>query len=119
MKSLIAPKFFRRYFPPMPTRKLSRVFLLSFVAALAGGGFALEMKAADTSGVKMVQTNDRVRVEINGELFTEYFFKMRQHPALMTDRNGNTTTNPTRHTYFYPLIGPGGLNMTRSWPMKP
>jgi hypothetical protein len=76
-------------------------------------------RSAESEGVKMIQTNDRVRVEINGEFFTDYFFKMRQHPALMTDKNGNTTTNPTKHTYYYPLIGPGGVNMTRSWPMNP
>jgi hypothetical protein len=67
----------------------------------------------------MTQSNDRVRVEINGEFLTDYFFRMKQHPALMTDKNGVTTTNPTKHTYFYPLMGPGGVNMTRSWPMKP
>jgi hypothetical protein len=74
--------------------------------------------SAESDGVKVIQTNDRVRVEINGELFTQYWFRMKQHPALITDKSGNTTTNPTKHTYFYPLIGPSGVNMTRSWPMK-
>jgi hypothetical protein len=77
----------------------------------------LPLRAAE--GVTMTQSNDRVRVEINGEFFTDYFFRMKQHPALMTSKSGVTETNPTKHTYFYPLIGPGGVNMTRSWPMKP
>ena len=94
----------------------TRVFLPTVILSLALT-FATATRAAE--GVQITQTNDRVRVEVNGALFTEYFFKMRQHPALMTDKNGNTTTNPTRHTYFYPLMGPGGVNMTRSWPMVP
>src|SRR5436190_13505160 len=73
---------------------------------------------ASGDGVKMTELGDRVRVEINGELFTEYFFKMNQHPAITTSRNGTSVTNPTTHTYFFPLIGPGGAQMTRSWPIK-
>lgn len=91
--------------------------LLGALALCAAAAFLLPLRAAE--GVTMTQTNDRVRVEINGEFFTDYYFRMKQHPALMTDKGGNTTTNPTKHTYFYPLIGPGGVNMTRSWPMKP
>ena len=95
----------------MSTRMFLPTVILSLSLTLAAATRAAE-------GVQITQTNDRVRVEVNGALFTEYFFKMRQHPALMTDKNGNTTTNPTKHTYFYPLMGPGGVNMTRSWPMK-
>jgi hypothetical protein len=50
--------------------------------------------------VKITQLTDRLRIEINGELFTEYFFKDVPRP------------------YYYPLIGPGGAAMTRNWPMK-
>ena len=57
-------------------------------------------QAADTSGVKIVEQEDKLRVEINGELFTEYHFK------------------GAPHVYFYPVFGPGGLPMTRDWPMK-
>ena len=76
----------------MPTPKMSRVFLLFLAAALVRTVSAAEREVVESGGVKMIQTNDRVRVEINGELFTEYFFKMGQHPALMADRSGNTTT---------------------------
>ena len=95
----------------MSTRFFLPTVILSLVLTLAAATRAAE-------GVQVTQTNDRVRVEVNGALFTEYFFKMRQHPALMTDKNGITTTNPIKHTYFYPLLGPGGVNMSRSWPMK-
>ena len=51
-------------------------------------------------GVKITEQPEKVRVEINGQLFTEYVFK------------------GAPHVYFYPLLGPGGLQMTRHWPMK-
>ena len=56
--------------------------------------------AASKQGVQITQLPDRLRVEINGQLFTEYFFKDVPRP------------------YCYPLIGPGGVAMTRNWPMK-
>ena len=48
------------------------------------------------SGVQIKQLNDRLRVEINGRLFTEYFYKDVPRP------------------YCYPLIGPGEVAMTRN-----
>ena len=56
--------------------------------------------AAADSGIRITEQEDRLRVELNGELFTEYRFK------------------GAPHVYFYPLIGPGGVNMTRHYPMK-
>jgi hypothetical protein len=50
--------------------------------------------------VQVTQLNDRVRVEINGKLFTEYHFTGAARP------------------YFYPLLGPGESAMTRQWPME-
>lgn len=100
----------------MPTRKISRAFLFSIIALFAGGITASDARAAESSGVTMIQTNDRVHVEINGELFTEFLYK-RQYPAIMKDKGGNTVTNPVKHTYFYPVIGPGGVHMTRNYPM--
>ncbi|MHC4995208.1 MAG: DUF6807 domain-containing protein, partial [Planctomycetota bacterium] len=46
------------------------------------------------------QLEDRVRVEIRGELFTEYIFSGYAKPLM------------------YPLIGPGGVEMMRHFPMK-
>jgi hypothetical protein len=52
------------------------------------------------SGVKITDFGKKLRVEINGKLFTEYRFKDVPRP------------------YFYPVIGPTGVNITRHWPMK-
>ena len=57
-------------------------------------------KGATNQGVEIKQLTDRLRVEIDGQLFTEYFFKDVPRP------------------YCYPLIGPGNAEMTRNWPMK-
>lgn len=51
-------------------------------------------------GVTISQLPDRLRVEIDGRLFTEYFFKDVPRP------------------YCYPVIGPDESPMTRNWPMK-
>jgi hypothetical protein len=59
-----------------------------------------ESSSAPGQGVQITQLPDRLRVEINGHLFTEYFFKDVPRP------------------YCYPLIGPGDVAMTRNWPMK-
>lgn len=53
-----------------------------------------------TQGVQIIQLPDRLRVELNGHLFTEYFFKDVPRP------------------YCYPVLGPGEAPMTRDWPMK-
>lgn len=95
----------------MPNGKIFSA--LAFVAVLGA------VHAAEDSGVTVIRTNDRVRIEINGQHFTDYWYKGNQHPALSKDKSGNSVTNPTRHVYFYPLIGPHGINMTRSWPMDP
>jgi hypothetical protein len=58
------------------------------------------LAAEKGSGVKITEEADKLRIEINGELFTEYHFK----------------GDP--HVYFYPVIGPGGAHMTRDYPMK-
>jgi hypothetical protein len=51
-------------------------------------------------GVQVTKTNGLVRVEIGGELFTEYHYKDVPRP------------------FCYPLLGPGGVPLTRDWPMK-
>lgn len=53
-----------------------------------------------TAGVKITEAENKVTVEINGKLFTEYFYKDAKRP------------------YFYPVIGPTGVTVTRNWPMK-
>ena len=43
---------------------------------------------------------NKIRVTIDGQLFTEF-------------RYGDAP-----HVYYYPLLGPGGVSLTRSWPME-
>gem|GEM_PF-30052 len=50
--------------------------------------------------VAVIELTDKVRVEIDGKLFTEYYFKKVPRP------------------YFYPVIGPTGEALNRHWPMK-
>jgi hypothetical protein len=54
---------------------------------------------ANPFGVRISHTNDVLRVELNGKLFTEYYY-----------------TNVPR-PFCYPLLGPGGAAMTRNYPM--
>ncbi len=70
-------------------------------------GMGFPVVAAETGtpstaneGVQVIQLTNRLRIEINGGLFTEYFFKDVPRP------------------YYYPLIGPDNLAMTRNWPME-
>lgn len=63
--------------------------------SLAGVCLAAEKK----EGVQVTDAGGKVRVEINGDLFTEYVYQ------------------GAPHVYYYPLIGPGSLKMTRDYPM--
>lgn len=79
------------------------IFLSLVVASVLGGTAVSSCVAADSkagSGVQIAGLPDRLRVEINGKLFTEYFFKDVPRP------------------YCYPILGPQGIPMTRNWPMK-
>ncbi len=68
---------------------------LAFLALLVPSVRAL---AAD--GVQIKEEEGKLRVEVNGEWVTDYCY----------------TGAP--HLYYYPLIGPSGLSMTRDFPMK-
>lgn len=50
--------------------------------------------------VEIKKLPGKLRIELNGDLFSEYIYE--------------DTTRP----YLYPIIGPGGEKMTRNWPMK-
>ena len=56
--------------------------------------------ASARADVTFVEKPDRVIVNINGALFTEY-------------HHGDAP-----HVYYWPLIGPGGAKMTRAFPME-
>ena len=67
----------------------------------AVAGLFPSSRAADAQdGVKITQLDDRLRIEVNGKLFSEYHFKDVSRP------------------FLYPVIGPDGQPMTRDWPMK-
>src|SRR5690349_16240982 len=74
--------------------------LTSLVSCIAIPLFSAE-KGASSKGVQLTELSDRVRVEIGGKLFTEYYFKDQWRPIC------------------YPVIGPGDSPMTRNWPLKP
>lgn len=77
-------------------RLVPALLLAGIVVALS----AEKKPAASSTGVQITELADRIRVEINGRLFTEYFFKDVPRP------------------YCYPIMGPGDLPMTRNYPMK-
>lgn len=70
---------------------------LAVSLALAFGFLARTARAAD---VKLTPSADRVRVEIDGQLFTEYIFRGAYRP------------------YCYPVLAPDGTALTRNFPMK-
>lgn len=80
----------------IPPRSLSRGVGLLAVCIVS----MTSASAAETPGVKLTDTGERVRIEVNGELLTEYCYK------------------GAPHVYFYPVLGPGGVPLSRNWPMK-
>ena len=68
------------------------VFEQMVAKAQTGGG-------APAGGVKLTEKDDRITVEVNGKLFTEYRFKEPQRP------------------FFYPVVGPTGVPVIRHWPV--
>src|SRR5690349_17801082 len=77
---------------------LSTGFGVLFLAACSTNQSAAQSNSA--KGVQISQLQDRLRIDIDGQLFTEYYFKDVPRPCC------------------YPLMGPGNLPMTRDWPMK-
>jgi hypothetical protein len=78
----------------MKMRVLPRLVL----AGLLAPSFALH--AAADNKVKLTRTDGRIRVEVGGQLFTEYVFKDVPRPM------------------FYPVLAADGTEMTRNYPMK-
>jgi hypothetical protein len=78
--------------PPTPTVALAFAALLGLTTTPAA-------QAQKAPGVRISQQGDRLRVELHGRLFTEYYY-----------------TNVPR-PFCYPLLGPTGAPMTRHFPM--
>src|SRR5580765_890064 len=81
---------------------LTRVICLAVAFCCALGTDLALGQNADTGkkGVFVEQQADVLRVMIDGELFTDYHYQNVPRP------------------FFYPVLGRGGLPMTRNWPMK-
>lgn len=75
----------------------TRVLPLLVLAGLLAPTFALRAAAADP---KITRSDGRVRVEIGGQLFTEYVYKDGPKP------------------YFYPVLAADGTELMRHFPMK-
>lgn len=72
-----------------------KLFPISFFAA-----FALLTVSSVLAEVTFTELDESIRVEVDGELFTEW-----QHKAW-------------KAPYLYPVIGPNGENVTRHFPMR-
>lgn len=57
-------------------------------------------RAAVAQDVTLTQTDNGLRVDVGGQIFTEYVTKGAQRP------------------YMYPIIGPSGANLARPYPME-
>jgi len=80
---------------PRMSRSISRLLIVTTFAGLmfASACFAAEFRVTP-------QGDDRIRVSIGDELFTDYVFAGHSKPIM------------------YPIMGPGGVPMTRNYPMK-
>ncbi len=77
----------------MSLPRLIRITLGLFCTGIA-------LRAAPAPEVKLTRSDDRVRVEIDGKLLTEYIFKGAYRP------------------YLYPVLATDGTPLTRDFPMK-
>ena len=84
----------------MLARLANIIFLFSISMLCLCSPTVSSQQTHNNSGVKITELGEKLRVEINGKLFTEYHFKNVPRP------------------YLYPVIGPTGDNITRHWPMK-
>lgn len=88
-------------FPRSLVRATSGACRLGSVLALSltlAGSVSTRLGAAD--GVEVLPQADRVTLKVDGELLTELRFADTPKP------------------YFYPLLGPGGVPLTRNYPMR-
>jgi hypothetical protein len=75
----------------------SYLFVKTHLLFLSALGLFLTSARGD---VTVTEKPGVVRVELNGELFTEYHY------------------GDAAHVYYWPVLGPGGVKMTRSYPME-
>lgn len=73
---------------------------LPLAALLLAAGCATHRPAGGSQRVHVFETNNVIRVEFDGQLFTQYHFRDVSRP------------------FLYPLLGPGGEHFTRRWPQE-
>jgi len=78
-------------------RLAAAIVMIAAVGNAAQGG---DNPAKPADRITIKKMDDRCRVLIGGELFTDYIFRGHEKPIL------------------YPVIGPCGIGMTRNYPMK-
>ncbi len=78
-------------------RRAANVFAALLCALAMGGGPAT---SAAREKIALTRLDGKVRIDIGGQLFTEYHYAKFAKPIL------------------YPIIGPHGIPMTRNYPMK-
>ncbi len=81
---------------------MSQKIILPAALAFLCSAFSstLALQAAESDGVQIKEFPQTLRIEIGGKLFSEYHFKESNRP------------------YFYPVLGPDELPMTRNFPMR-
>jgi hypothetical protein len=81
------------------SQRIAKLWPLYALILLAGCATS-SGQPGSSAGVQITQLPDRLRIEVGGQLFSEYFYQNVSRP------------------YLYPLLGPTGLRMTRHWPME-
>jgi hypothetical protein len=71
-----------------------------FLVFAAGTPASVHCADSKATGVQITEQDGKLRIEIGGELFAEYHYKDVSRP------------------FLYPLLGPGGVPVTRNWPIK-
>jgi hypothetical protein len=86
----------------LPKSRIVRGFwtCLAIAGIVATNAAAQEGNKSSSLDVQMTPNGKRVEIKVGGKLLTEYIPDDGPKP------------------YFYPLIGPSGASMTRSFPMK-
>ena len=82
------------------TQKEVSPVIVAFLAAGLQACSHFPHQPPKEGGVRLSDQGGKLVVEIGGHPFAEYYYKDVQKP------------------YLYPVLGPGGLPMTRDWPMK-
>ncbi|HAB17474.1 MAG TPA: PmoA family protein [Verrucomicrobiota bacterium] len=96
-KRVITPRGTDRNRPKRGALLLFRVIIGLGIAAFMAGTVG---QAAESRGVKVYETNNVIRVELNGQLFTAYNFRDVSRP------------------FLFPILGPGDEHFTRRWPQE-